>query len=437
MQNAMKQLVLLFLFSTTVAFAQQNEPLLTLNSAIDTAIRMDPWLNGSHHREDALRSEAISAASLPDPKVSLMAVNFPVDTFDINQEPMTQLSVGVSQMFPRGDSLALTSRQKQQLAAQEPMLRLERKARVTATVSQLWLEAYKAQESIHLIERDRSLFEHLVDATKASYSSALGRARQQDIIRAQLELTRLDDRLTVLRQNRESAQQRLSEWIGLQARLPLSQRLPSEDCVAVACSVESVEGSSRYELLQRHPSLQAMEQQIDAMQTGVELARQKYKPEFGLTAQYGYRDDDPLGRDRADLLTVGVTFDLPLFTGNRQDQELNAATFRAEGLKTEKELMARQLRAGLDTASSQLQRLNERRTLYQQQLLPQMAEQADAALTAYNNDDGDFAEAVRARIAELNARIELLAIVVERQQTLAKIAYFLSGAPQSAERITD
>ncbi len=38
-----------------------------------------------------------------------MAANFPTDSFNINQEPMTQLTVGVSQMFPRGDSLALPS----------------------------------------------------------------------------------------------------------------------------------------------------------------------------------------------------------------------------------------------------------------------------------------------------------------------------------------
>jgi hypothetical protein len=57
-----------------------------------------------------------------------------------------------------------------------------------------------------------------------------------------------------------------------------------------------------------------------------------------------------------------------------------------------------------------------------------MAEQAKAALAAYNNDDGDFAEAVRARIAELNARIESLDIAVARQKTIAQINYLLVDA---------
>jgi outer membrane protein TolC len=356
-----------------------------------------------------------------------MAANFPTDSFDINQEAMTQLAVGVSQMFPRGDSLDLSSRQKRELAAQEPLLRQDREAKVVAAVTKLWLDDFKAQESIRLIDQDRSLFEHLVDATRAAYSSALGRARQQDVIRAQLELTRLDDRLTVLQQQRETAQQRLSEWIGGSARLPVSGTLPKQNESAPALTIQPGNAPELFEHLSRHPVLQAFDQRIEAMQTGVELARQKYKPEWGLSAQYGYRDDDTMGRDRADLFTVGVTFDLPLFTGNRQDKDVSAATSNAEALKTDKLLMARKLMAELETAAIQLTRLNERAALYDEQLLPQMSEQADAALAAYNNDDGDFAEAVRARIAELNAKIDYLNIRVDRQGTIAELNYFLTA----------
>lgn len=423
---------------TQIQLAESKSNTLTLESAIAKAIASDPWLKGSHSREEALTNESISASTLPDPKVSLMAANFPTDSFDINQEPMTQLTVGVSQMFPRGDSLALTSRQKQELAAQEPLLRQDRQDKVTVTVTQLWLDAYRAQESIRLIEQDRSLFEHLVDATKASYSSALGRARQQDIIRAQLELTRLDDRLTMLRQQLESAQQRLSEWIGGQASLPLARTLSSK-LGEEPTLVMSKPRNDRwlYEQINRHPLLLAFDQRIEAMQTGVKLAQQKYKPEWGLTAQYGYRDDDPMGRDRADLFSVGVTFDLPIFTGNRQDKDVSAATSRVEEVRTDKLLMARKLMAQLDTILVQIQRLNERRALYDQQLLPQMAEQAEASLTAYNNDDGDFAEAVRARIAELNAKIDFLTINVDRLKAIAELNYLLPQSSPLQQTATD
>jgi len=418
----------LLLLSATVCAAAAGPDrgsALTLTQALEAAVSQDPWLSGSQYREQALRNESVAAAALPDPKVSLAASNFPVDTFDIHQEPMTQLTVGITQMFPRGDSRGLGRRQKQELAAQEPLLRQDREARVTTRVTQLWLEVFRAQETIRLIGQDRALFEHLADATVAGYASASGGARQQDIIRAQLEITRLEDRLTVVRQQQDTAREQLAEWIGAEAQRPLPQTFP-DDWSAPALPTETGSDQTLYRQIRHHPALLAFDQRIDAMDTGVELARQKYRPEWGLFAQYGYREDDLTGRDRADLFTVGVTFDVPLFPGNRQDKDVGAASARAEALKTEKLLLARQMMAELETAMAGLRRLEERQALYSGQLLPQMAEQADAALTAYNNDDGDFTEAIRARIDELNARIDYLSIRAERLKTIAGLQYLLT-----------
>ena len=59
-----------------------------------------------------------------------------------------------------------------------------------------------------------NLFEQLSDVVKAGYSSALVKSNQQDIIRAQLEVTRLEDKLTVLAQQEDMFKQKLSEWVG-------------------------------------------------------------------------------------------------------------------------------------------------------------------------------------------------------------------------------
>jgi hypothetical protein len=109
---------------------------------------------------------------------------------------------------------------------------------------------------------------------------------------------------------------------------------------------------------------------------------------------------------------------------------------RAEALRADRLLLARQLIARLRAATSRLQLLDKRTTLYTQRLLPLATEQAAAALTAYDNDDGDFAGAVRSRIAELDAGIEALTLAVQRQQTIAGINYLLAGAavPQPIAR---
>ena len=411
------------------------QPLLTLATAVTVAQKNDLWLTGNRHSQVAVEAASVSAGALPDPKVSITFANMPTDTFDFDQEPMTQFKVGMSQMFPRGESLAIKQRQLTIKGHQFPYQREDRKAKVAVVVSQLWLDIYKAQESIALIEQDRALFEQLTDVAAASYSSAIGKTRQHDIIRAQLEMTRLEDRLTMLRQKQEMFRQKLNEWLVANVKdvaastndAQLSSVLPNIVLQRPELYRSEMEVTTPmlFDVLSQHPAIKALEKKINASRAGVELARQKYKPAWGVNASYAYRDDDAMENDRADFFSVGVSFDLPIFTDQRQDQQVRAAISKSEAVKTEKGLMIRQLKASFETEKVQLMRLNERKNLYQMRLLPQVQEQAEASLTAYTNDDGDFSEVVRARIAELNASIDALNINVDRQKVIARLNYFV------------
>jgi len=104
---------------------------------------------------------------------------------------------------------------------------------------------------------------------------------------------------------------------------------------------------------------------------------------------------------------------------------VQAAISEAEAVKTQKWLLLRKMIAAFQSAKVQLNRLQQRSDLYQQDLLPKIHEQADAALTAYTNDEGDFAEVVRARIDVLDAEIEKLNIEVDKQKMVAQLNYYL------------
>ena len=422
-----------------VAWAPQSGAALTLDQAIARAQAGDPWLLGSRAREEALVASSIAAGGLPDPRITLGFANLPTDTFDFDQEPMTQLKVGVSQLFPRGDSRALLQKQYRLHGEEHPHQRADRQAQVAASVTRLWLEAYRSRATIELIEGDRTLFEQLAETAEASYRSALGRTRQQDLIRAQLELTRLDDRLATLREQRDTSEAHLLEWL-------LSPEPAGADTPAGTLALEAgvlpvvkprqpglLDGAGPApvaeitRLLRRHPAVLAMDSRIAATAAGIELAEQSYQPQWRLDASYGYRDDDPLAGDRADFFSVGVAFDLPLWTGQRQDQVLRSASATTAAARTERSLLLRQLFTRFEAGRARLARLDERRLLYRERLLEEMSQQAEASLAAYTSDDGDFAEVVRARIAELNARIELLGIEVDRLATINELNYLLAG----------
>jgi len=415
--------------------------ILHLETAVEAAQANDPWLVESQYSQGAVEARSIAAGTLPDPILSMGLANFPTDTFEIDQEPMTQVKVGVTQMFPRGETLSIKRKRLQTQGQIYPYERATRRADTVVVVSKLWFDAYKARESIRLIERDRPLFEQLGEVAEAGYSSALGKTSQQDLIRAQLELVRLDDRVTGLRQKQETLLERLAEWVSTNfaakyqsaaevapdvgADLELPEEMPrlgmlKEDLYT---SKDKVDPQMLYSYFADHPAVLAVEQKIKVSDLGIDLARQSYKPQWGVNASYGYRADPSTG-DRPDFLSVGLSLDLPFFTKNRQDKELQAAISQAQAVKTNKWSLIRRMIAGFEKNKAQLRNLNQRQQLYQQQLLPQMHEQSEASLTAYTNDVGDFAEVVRARIAELNAHLEALDINVERQKTLLDLNYY-------------
>ncbi|MCK5663387.1 MAG: transporter, partial [Thiotrichaceae bacterium] len=103
--NKAALLFVLLLLSSIVSAAESG--VLTLQSAIELAVLDNPNLAQIRARSDALAAIPPQVGSLPDPVISLNALNLPVDTFDTAQENMTQIQGGISQVFPFPGKLAL------------------------------------------------------------------------------------------------------------------------------------------------------------------------------------------------------------------------------------------------------------------------------------------------------------------------------------------
>lgn len=411
-----------------------NSAQLSMQDAVKMAIQHDPWLTGSKLQERSLRVASKGVNNLPDPKLSLGLLNLPSDGFAFDQEPMTQLKVGITQNFPRGDSLAIKQQQLNYQADQYPYQRADRKAKLQVTVSTLWLEAVKADMTIGLIKRDRVLFEQLVEIVNASYSAAQGNTRQQDVISAQLELARLEDKLTAMQSQRDAALANLAQYISPADHLMLSNAFNGDMLPPsypeldrhIQLVFQRADHSGLLELLTHHPAIQAIEQAVKAGNTAVELAKQQYEPQWGVNASYAYRDDSPLGQSRADFFSIGITVDMPLWGYEKQDSEVAKFNLQAQAIETDKRLMQQKMVGQMLSLYQQKLRLEQREQGYLASILPQMQQQADASLSAYTHDDGDFSQVMRARIAQLNAQIDLIALQSQKHQTHIQLEYFLT-----------
>ncbi len=433
------------------------------SDAINRAIYNDPWLFANYASQQAILAKGNTEEQWENPNFSVDVTNLAADTFDFNQEPMTQFKIGFSQKLPRGDSNKIRALRAQELAAQHPFQRQDRMAKVAVTVGSLWLDVYKDQESIRLIESSKGLFKQLADIAQANYASTIGKTRQQDIVQAQLELTQLEDRLISLTQRKHSDLAELKAW---QTNLHSSQasselrnnrmevdRLvnnskknvdlhePSIDAViadlpnlkmlspASLANQQMLSIEKFNKLVQTHPAIKALEKLILAEKESVKLAEQSKKPEFSLNTSYAFRADNEQASDmfsgqRSDLFSIGISFDMPIFNSRANQGMVNQAVGQLSKAKQLKWLKVKQMYRQLLSVRSQLIGLLSRKKLFESDLLPQLNQHTEASLTAYTNDEGKFSEVVRARINQLNASLDYLEIKVAIQKNILQLNYF-------------
>lgn len=411
----------LFLLGGVAApvWAQQGIP-LTIAEAEDRALDQEPGQSAWEARADALEEQAVAAGQLPDPKLRVGLANYPLESGGFATEGMTQGQIGIRQSFPPGRTRSIRTRQFQSLAGEMERHAESRGRDVLTAVRNDWLETYYWQRAEAIVRELRPLFSDLVTVTKSLY--AVGRKDQQDVLRAKLELSRLDDRLIDIGKRQAGARAGLSQWVGSEASRPLAEKLPRW------ASVPALE--SLRESLNAHPALQAANARIEARAAGIELEMQRYKPGWAVDFGYGYRDGRlPTGEPRSDFISLSVTIDLPLFRRNRQDRYVGAAVKERRAAIDSKEELLRRLSSELEGEYARWRDLNRRIALYEQEILTQSEEQAKAALAAYQSEAGDFAEVMRAYIDQLNTRLELTRLRTERAQSYAVLAN-LGGLPR-------
>jgi outer membrane protein TolC len=396
-----------------------NVSALSLQQAEQLAVKEDPSIESLRATSRAFVEESVADDTLPDPRLLLGAVNVPVDTFALDQEPMTQLKVGIVQNFPRGNTLALKQQQSQFLSRSALAMADDTRLKTISDVRETYLNLYYEIAAYEIIVETRSLFSELAKITESSY--AAGRVNQQDVLLADLELSRLDDRATKIQALEETDRAKLAQWIGDVAWTAISTEFP-----VLPALPENVDLN---QVIPQHPLIRAESAKVEASKKMTEMARQEYKPGWSATLDYGYRSgNNPDGTERADFASALVSLDLPLFTGNRQDKTVAASEEKISSARYAKDDKLRILKQLYDKNQHLWQRLGERKRLYETRLLTSAKNNSRAALNAYQSGISEFNTLMRAQITELDVRLENLRIRVDRAIAQSKILYVIGDA---------
>jgi len=388
---------------------------LTVEEAARLALKDDYTLQAINARGQSMSELSVAAERLPDPKLKLGFANLPTDTFDLDQEPMTQAVIGVQQMFPRGHTRALSSERMNESVARSEAEADDRQLQILLAVREEYTQVFLQRERQKVLQQSLTMFSDLADITRDYY--ATGRAHQQDVVQAQLELSKVEERLLGIRQQEEQARARLAERIGAAAYQDFDADWPQIGHPAPAQQL--IAG------LAEHPRLRAWQHEIAKSKTSEELARQAYKPGFAVDLAYGARSgQNTNGTNRSDMLSVFVTMDIPLFTGNRQDRVLAASIADTAATQYARDDIYRSMKARIEEHSATLAREQERLKLYQDNLLPQAAFNAETAFEDYQDAVGDLTTLMRARIGEYELKLSSVGLRADEIITRARLLYF-------------
>lgn len=392
---------------------------LELDDAEQIALNNAPEIKQLDARRHQLEEEAIADGQLSDPNLISSLSNMPVDTFNFSQEPMTQIQLGLQQSFPKGKSLRYARNKKNHLAAAEKHNSSLAKIEILKDVRIAWLELLFWIKVLEITKEQKIVFTTLLETTQSLLANNI--AQQHDVIRAQLELIELDNRLIEVDKNIRVSKSKLARWLGReyinQAYPRHYPKFPELDSYQVM-----------EEALWSHPVILAHQETISSNRNNVKWSCEQYKPGVTAGLSYGYRQGRNTNQSkRANFLSATAKMDLPIFGKNRQARRISASQDLLIASQEKEEVDFRNLVDLLDSEYAKFQEQSKQNLLYREKLIPQAKQYAEATLLAYRNGKSDFPALARSYIIELETKIAGVKIRIDRDKAHVNLLYLKGG----------
>ena len=389
---------------------------LSLEDAVATATEGNPGLAEMQARAEAMAAVPPQVGTLPDPTVSLNALNLPTDSFSLDQEPMTQMQIGIEQPLPFPGKLELKERAAEFDADAAASNVDESRLRLVHNVKQTWWQIFYLDRALDIVSRSQDLLRQFVQIAQTKYK--VGEGLQQDVLLAQVELSKLIDRLIELQGLRRQQVARLNALLDWPANTPLV--LPAQVGEVGAGILPEKHLYTRAEA--SRPLLKQRRQEIDAARTRRDFARRDRYPDFKLGAAYGFRQgENPNGSSRPDLASFRLGMSVPLYAGSKQKKAVDQRN--SELLQKQYALQDEfgRVKAEITAALADYQRANEQVKLFKTGIIPQARQSVASMLSGYQVNKVDFLNLVRAQVTLYNYETQYWKAFSDARRALASL----------------
>ncbi|HSX88732.1 MAG TPA: TolC family protein [Pseudomonas sp.] len=382
---------------------------LTLDQALDLAEREAPSLAAQAANVQAARHAAVPAGELPDPKLTLGVQNLPIEGDNrgrFDGEPMTMQMIGVMQEVPnRAKRRARVEAAEADVLSAAARERVER-LRVRRQAALAWIATRAVEQKLALFEHLYAENDLLAKAVRARIAGGQGQAAES--IAPKQEAALLAEAEDLLLQNRAQQRAALRRWVGPRAVEPLSGRLPHWP----------VDAEHYRHNLQRHPELALFDPMTAAAQAEVRQAVADKRSDWSW--QLAYQKRDPAF---GDMVSLELSFDLPLFPGSRQNPRIAAKQAALSQLYAEREAAEREHAEQLAADLAEYQRFDRALRRSQELLMPLAEEKVALTLAGYRSGATALTEVIAARRELIEARLQQIDFEQARALTSARLHF--------------
>jgi len=360
--------------------AQGEPPTIRIGELVDEALRVNPDVLAAQKAVEAARQRPIQAGSLPDPMFSAgyAAAGAPYPGAGLGREPTASIGATVSQTLPGPGKLKLRSTIAQREADEAYQAYVQTQLRVVSQLKQAYHELHHAWVELEVIERSRSLMDRIVRVTEARY--AVGQAQQQDILKAQTQISLLETRKVKTLQNRQRAEAEMNMLLARPPEAPVGKP-PMQMAKEVLVTLGQLNAAAR----ENSPLLRGAGKRIERTELALNLSRKEKTPDYTVSAGYFNMGTMP------DMYQFRLDFNLPnIFTAKKRaaaaEQYQTLSQMRRMYESTDQNILFRLKDDWLSSSTSW-----SLMQTYATTLIPQATLTLESSLASYQTGRVDFA----------------------------------------------
>ena len=389
-------------------------PVLSLEWCLDRARQANPTLARMAALASAAEHRIRPAGALEDPRLGYDASNIPTGDLDFNSTPLSGHQFGLRQKLPFPGLLSNRRNAAKRDAEASDYLVDDQLLVTDAAVEAAWAELGFAQQALDITDRNIELLRQLAATAEARYR--VGSGLQQDVLRAQVELTALlQEKL-----RRDEAIERAESSLVALLDLPADTALPRTEALDLFAQQPDLDPLLTT-LEETNARILAAAKTVEEARLRIRVAELEGLPDVDLGIGYRVRSNvpgDPVNGD--DFLSAGLTVRLPLDRSKWRSRVAERKSL-LRGAEAEYRSIRATLFSRTRTAYAELVRASSEEALLHTGLVPQARQSLESSRSAYKVGRIEFLSLLDSQVRLLDAELRLVRARADKRIAFAAL----------------